>query len=152
MTVIICATCSSVVDVTVTPLAPERFRDVLSAESLARFERTIARGRELMDGRTLWTVNSTARGGGVAEMLRSLIGYVRGAGLDARWVVIGGDAEFFRITKRLHNRLHGADDRGRLGEHERAVYERRCAAQAELLAQRLSSEMSCCSTIPRRRG
>ena len=86
-----------------------------------------------MDGRTLWTVNSTARGGGVAEMLHSLIGYVRGAGLDARWVVIGGDAEFFRITKRLHNRLHGADDPGRLGEHERAVYERRCAAQAELL-------------------
>ena len=111
----------------VTPLAPERFREVLSAESLARFERTIARGREVLDGRTLWTVNSTAQGGGVAEMLRSLIGYVRGAGIDARWMVIGGDADFFRITKRLHNRLHGADDGGELGERERAVYERRCA-------------------------
>jgi trehalose synthase len=40
-------------------------------------------------------------------MLRSLIGYVRGAGLDGRWAVIEGDAEFFRITKRLNNRLHG---------------------------------------------
>ena len=128
---------ADLVDVAVTPLAPERFRDVLSAESLASFERTITRGRALMDGRTLWTVNSTARGGGVAEMLRSLIGYVRGAGLDARWVVIGGDAEFFRVTKRLHNRLHGSDDGSRLGEQERAVYERRCAAEAELLAQRL---------------
>ena len=38
---------AELVDVTVAPLAPERFRDVLSAESLARFERTIARGREL---------------------------------------------------------------------------------------------------------
>ena len=125
------------VDVDVTPLAPERFSKILAAEPLAQFEQTLARGRELMDGRTLWTVNSTAHGGGVAEMLRSLIGYVRGAGLDARWVVAGGDADFFRITKRLHNRLHGADDGGELGEQERAVYERHCAAHAALLAQRL---------------
>ena len=82
----------------------------------------------------LWTVNSTASGGGVAEMLRSLIGYVRGAGLDARWVVIGGDADFFRITKRLHNHLHGADGDGGLGATERAIYERHtAAARAELL-------------------
>ena len=72
-------------------------------------------------------------------MLRSLIGYARGAGLDARWVVIGGDADFFRITKRLHNRLHGAGDGGGLGERERAVYEARCTAEAELLASRLPS-------------
>ena len=39
----------------------------------------MARGRELLEGRTFWNVNSTAHGGGVAEMLRSLIGYVRGA-------------------------------------------------------------------------
>ena len=128
---------ANLVDVPVTTLAPERFRDVLSAESLSRFEHAIARGRELMDGRTLWTVNSTAHGGGVAEMLRSLIGYVRGAGLDARWVVIGGDAEFFRITKLLHNRLHGADGPGHLAEQERATYERICAAHAEVLAARL---------------
>src|SRR6478735_10719032 len=124
-------------DVSVTPLAPERFREVLSAESLARFEHTITRGAELLDGRTLWTVNSTAHGGGVAEMLRSLIGYARGAGLDARWAVIGGDDDFFRITKRLHNRLHGADDGGGLGEWERAVYESRCTVEAEALASRL---------------
>ena len=71
--------------------------------------------------------------------------------MDARWAVIGGDAEFFRITKRFHNRLHGADDGGQLGERERAVYERRCRAKAELLAPR-SSATSCCCTIPRPRG
>src|SRR6478735_9432629 len=126
-------------DVSVTPLAPERFREVLSAESLARFEHTITRGAELLDGRTLWNVNSTAHGGGVAEMLRSLIGYVRGVGVDARWVTIGGNPEFFRITKRLHNRLHGyAGDGGPLGEAERAVYERVAAEHADLLAQRVA--------------
>ena len=44
--------------------------------------------RELFDGRVVWNVNSTARGGGVAEMLVSLLAYARGAGIDARWVVI----------------------------------------------------------------
>ena len=62
-------------------------------------------------------MNSTAFGGGVAEMLCSLIGYVRGAGLDGRWVVADGDPEFFHITKRLHNRLHGfVGDGGPLGD------------------------------------
>jgi trehalose synthase len=124
-------------DVAITPLPPERFEPILDAGALERFRETIARGHRLLDGHTLWTVNSTARGGGVAEMLRSLIGYAVGAGLDARWVVIDGTADFFRITKRLHNHLHGADDGGRLGPAERAVYERHCDAQAELLAARL---------------
>ena len=125
-------------DVAVTPLDPTRFREVLSPDGLAQFEHTITRGRELLDGRTLWNVNSTAHGGGVAEMLRSLIGYVRGVGVDARWVTIGGNPEFFRITKRLHNRLHGyAGDGGPLGEAERAVYERVAAEHADLLAQRV---------------
>ncbi len=125
-------------EVTVTPLDPERLRTVLTPDALAAFEYTLTRGRELLDSRTLWNVNSTANGGGVAEMLRSLIGYTRGAGLDARWVTITGDSEFFRVTKRLHNRLHGHDgDGGSLGEAQRATYERTCAVNAELLAQRV---------------
>ena len=127
-------------EVTVASLDPDRFREVLSAEGLAQFVRTIARGRELLQSRTFWCVNSTARGGGVAEMLRSLIGYARGAGLDARWVTIDGNEEFFRVTKRLHNRLHGhPGDGGPLGDAERALYERHTAAQAELFAQRLGA-------------
>jgi len=127
-------------DVPVTTLHPERFRDILSPDGLAQFEHAIARGRELLQSRTVWNVNSTARGGGVAEMLRSLIGYVRGAGLDARWVTIGGDEDFFRITKRLHNRLHGfAGDGGPLGDDERAVYERHAAENADLFAARLGA-------------
>jgi trehalose synthase len=127
----------ALLDVPVTSLHPERFRGVLTPEGLARFEHTIARGRELLGGRTFWTVNSTARGGGVAEMLRSLVGYVRGAGLDMRWVVMEGDAVFFRVTKRLHNRLHGADDGQPLGEAERVAYEGCCARNADELAARI---------------
>src|ERR671929_1626945 len=112
-------------DVRVTPLPPARFDGVLTPEGLERFRHTIARGHELLDGRTLWTVNSTARGGGVAEMLRSLVGYARGAGVDSRWVTIGGDEAFFAITKRLHNRLHGnPGDRAPLGEAEQEDYAR----------------------------
>ena len=122
-------------DVKVASLDPERLRPVLTPDAVARFEHTLTRGRELLESRTFWNVNSTARGGGVAEMLRSLIGYALGAGLDARWLVVGCDAQFFRITKRIHNRLHGDEgDGGPLGEEEQAIYERCCAANAELLA------------------
>jgi trehalose synthase len=85
----------------------------------------------VLAGRVVWHVNSTARGGGVAEMLQSLLAYARGAGVDVRWAVIGGDEPFFRITKRLHNNLHGAPgDGGDLGEPERKAYERTLAASA----------------------
>jgi len=111
---------------------------VLSPDALTAFEHTITYGRELLDTRTFWNVNSTAFGGGVAEMLRSLLGYARGGGLDVRWAVIEGNPEFFAITKRLHNRLHGhSGDGGPLGEADRAVYERCCSANAELMAERL---------------
>src|SRR5919197_2426894 len=75
-------------------------------------------------GRAVWNVNSTATGGGVAEMLQTLLAYVRGAGIDARWLVIEGDPEFFAITKRIHNGIYGSPgDGGELGEPERRHYE-----------------------------
>jgi trehalose synthase len=79
-------------------------------------------------------VNSTAAGGGVAEMLRLLVAYAADLGVDARWVVIEGDREFFSLTKRLHNRLHGAPgDEGELGPREAAHYEAVLAANARSL-------------------
>ena len=121
--------------VQIAPLAPQRFRSVLDDEQGADFERTIADGASILAGRVVWNVNSTAAGGGVAEMLQSLIAYARGAGVDARWLVIAGDPAFFRVTKRLHNRLHGMPgDGGRLGGRERGVYEAVTAANARELA------------------
>jgi trehalose synthase len=56
-------------------------------------------------------------------MLRSLMAYARGAGIDARWVVAPGTPAFFQVTKRLHNLMHGEPgDGGALDEAARAVY------------------------------
>ena len=57
-------------------------------------------------------------------MLTFLCGYARDAGADTRWMVIDADREFFAITKRLHNRLHGTvGDGGHLGRREAEHYE-----------------------------
>src|SRR5215211_3152343 len=115
-------------------LAPERFTEVLTEEQAVELNRVVFEGRRAFHGRVVWSVSSTAKGGGVAEMLRSLIAYARGGGVDARWVVIAGEEPFFRVTKRIHNRLHGAaGDGGRLGKRERAIYERTVAGNAEEL-------------------
>jgi trehalose synthase len=108
----------------IAPVGPERFRDVLSPELLAAFEAGVAEARKVLGARVVWNVNSTARGGGVAELLRPLVGYARGVGVDARWAVIEGDPAFFEVTKRLHNRLHGAVGDGRpLDDDARHAYE-----------------------------
>ena len=101
----------------------DRFRDVVEADAFERALAVLERSRDLLAGRTVWHVNSTAEGGGVAEMLRSLLAYARGAGIDARWAVIEGEPEFFRITKRLHHALHGsAGDGSPLGAQASRVY------------------------------
>ena len=56
-------------------------------------------------------------------MLQALVGYTLDAGIDIRWLVMSGDPEFFSITKRIHNRLHGvAGDTGELGLNEAGHY------------------------------
>jgi len=98
------------------PLIPDRFEEI---------EKTAAGARETFAGRRIWHVNSTAQGGGVAEMLRALLPYARGAGVDTRWVVLPESDGFFAVTKRIHNRLHGhAGDGGALDEGARQSYER----------------------------
>ena len=111
--------------VSIPVLPPQRFESVLEPDEYAWLENLIAEAAPAMQGRVIWNVNSTSRGGGVVELLVSLLGYARGAGLDARWMVIRGEPEFFAITKRLHNHLHGEEgDGGPLGATERKIYER----------------------------
>jgi len=54
-------------------------------------------------------VNSTFVGGGVAEMLQSVLPFARSLGIDARWFVIEGNEDFFTVTKKFHNLLQGVD-------------------------------------------
>jgi trehalose synthase len=106
----------------------ERFEPILPPDAYARVLDAAQRARQVFDGRVVWNINSTARGGGVAEMLISLLAYAHGAGVDARWEVISGNEAFFEITKRIHNNLHSAPgDGGPLDDPEREVYERALA-------------------------
>lgn len=62
-----------------------------------------------LKGKVIQNVNSTAVGGGVAEILSRMINLLKQLGVDARWDVIKGDEKFFNITKKMHNALHGVD-------------------------------------------
>src|SRR5215831_11046096 len=92
--------------------------------------------RRLLAGCRIWNVNSTATGGRVAEMLQVLVGYVKDLGIPIGWLVITGDAEFFAITKRLHNQIHGDRAGGPLGAAAAQHYTQMLTANAvELLGR-----------------
>jgi len=111
---------------------------VLGATRSARLREAAEGARRALVGRRLWHISSTAAGGGVAEMLHLLVGYVNDAGIDTRWVVIDADAQFFAITKRLHNRLHGVPgDAGELGGDEGSHYRSILESNAAVLVRRV---------------
>jgi len=62
---------------------------------------------ERLSGRSVEMVNSTAMGGGVAEILNRVIPIMQELGLGIRWEVMTGGNDFFAITKAFHNALHG---------------------------------------------
>ena len=79
------------------------FRPLIDDERYTRLEASAGLIRSLLADTIVWNLNSTASGGGVAEMLQVLVGYIRGSGIDSRWIVIDGTPEFFAITMRIHN-------------------------------------------------
>lgn len=111
-------------EVRVDPVSLGSLERILSPERAQRLRAHADSAAERLRGRVIWNVNATAQGGGVAEMLQVLIAYGRGAGVDTRWLVLDGDPEFFTITKRLHNFLHGSTGDGKeLDDRARAHYE-----------------------------
>jgi len=114
-------------------LAVSRLEPVIGAPRYAMLTRAADQFRPVLAGHTIWNVNSTAAGGGVAEMLQVLVGYVQDLDIPIGWLVISGDAEFFAITKRLHNQIHGSGSGASLGAAEAAHYTKMLAANgAEL--------------------
>ena len=116
--------------------APEDLSVAVPEERLRRLLDDVApRMRDGLQGHSVVNINSTATGGGVAEMLQVLLPFSRGAGVDTRWLVVDADADFFALTKRIHHRMHGsAGDGGPLGPAEREHYEQVLRENSEQLA------------------
>jgi len=60
-----------------------------------------------LSGKVIQNINSTFVGGGVAEILSRMLPLLGQLGVDARWNIIKGDNDFFKVTKKFHNALHG---------------------------------------------
>ncbi len=123
--------------VAIGPLPLGRFEPLIGAERFRALEEMAATARRELDGVTVWNVNTTSSGGGVAEMLKVLVGYCLDVGIDVRWSVIDGDARFFDTTKRLHNHLHGFPGEGEISpeaaEHYRRLTDERGAEFADIV-------------------
>ena len=86
---------------------------------------------EALAGLEVQFINSTKQGGGVAEILRSLVPLMNGVGIRAHWTSITGPPSFYDVTKTIHNQLQGLD--GELGGSARKHYEETVAANAAVI-------------------
>ncbi len=64
---------------------------------------------EKLSGKVVQNINSTSVGGGVAEILNRMVPLLKELGVDARWDLIKGGEQFFEVTKKFHNALHGVN-------------------------------------------
>ncbi len=83
----------------------DEYRAIVGDEEIT----AIRASAESLRGARVLHVNATAFGGGVAEMLSTLVPLMNDVGLDAQWQVIAGSEEFFQVTKAFHNGLQGMD-------------------------------------------
>jgi trehalose synthase len=94
----------------------EDFRHIVPDEVLAEI---YARARGLY-GKHIIHLNATYQGGGVAEILYSLVMLMNDVGIDAGWRILHGSQEFFEVTKNFHNALQGA--KYNLNEARKKIY------------------------------
>jgi trehalose synthase len=85
------------------PSLLERYQELIGIRAT---KRVLEKARALA-GLKVLHVNSTRQGGGVAEILSSLIPLMNDVGIETDWLVIDGSPEFFAFTKDIHNGLHG---------------------------------------------
>ncbi len=94
----------------------EDFRHIVPDETLAEI---YVKARRLY-GKHIVHLNATYQGGGVAEILYSLVLLMNDAGIDAGWRILHGSQEFFEITKSFHNALQGA--KLNLSQRKKRIY------------------------------
>jgi len=81
----------------------DRYEEVVGHQEVQRLRRLAER----LQGRHIVHVNSTRTGGGVAEILGWMIPLMQELGICARWEVINGTPDFYRVTKSFHNGMQG---------------------------------------------
>ena len=89
------------------PVPPKRLEDYLGSAG----EEAVDRLREMarpLSGSRLLMLNSTAFGGGVAELLFTQVALLEDLGIETTWAVLEGSDEYFAVTKAVHNALQGA--------------------------------------------
>jgi len=105
----------------------ERYRGLVSDIVLDEIE-DISRS---LKGLRVVMINSTPRGGGVAEILKGLVPLMKGLGILADWYVVPPGRKFFYLTKEIHNALQG--ENFSLSSRSRKLYERRMEKSARLM-------------------
>ena len=126
-----------IVDIREAPTLEDYNAHLHLAQAVAELKAVAVNDAVTLKERTVWMINSTEEGGGVAEMLPKIVSLLRGLGVRTEWAVLGTEnTAFFRLTKRVHNLLHGAGD-PRLGPEERSLYGSVSREAAALLKNRI---------------
>jgi trehalose synthase len=108
---------------------PARRVDDFAADAGEEAVEALRAAAEPFRGARILQVNSTAYGGGVAELLVTHVALLQDLGIDAQWAVIEGSEEFFHVTKSVHNGLQGMAVEW--SDHMESVYWERVRANAE---------------------
>ena len=82
------------------------YADIVGNETIEEVQKLAS----YLNGKIIQNINSTAVGGGVAEILNRMIPLLKELGVDARWDFIKGGEKFFEVTKKIHNSLHGIEE------------------------------------------
>lgn len=98
------------------PLDFSQYQSIIHEELFSE----IKQKSQALQGKKITHVNATANGGGVAEILTSLIPLLNSLGLEASWYVIQPDKDFFAVSKEMHNFLQGKQ--GTLSEKDKEIY------------------------------
>lgn len=112
------------------PRGLERYREWVDGQTLADLKRLADR----LEGLKVGHVNATSRGGGVAEILKSVVPLMKGLGVETEWYCIQGNGDFFQVTKNIHNSLQGGTWQFDSRTHETFLaYNRQIAAEIQAL-------------------
>jgi len=103
-------------EVILDPIPLSNYKDIISSESYTEIERFAKK----LSGVRILHLNASPTGGGVAEILKTLVPLQKGLGLEAHWFGGSKNSSFFAITKQIHNYLQGK--KGDLSEKDRDVY------------------------------